>query len=131
MVDSELVTETLAQEDCEMEGVEHGVGVLVLHCVVVKVALALGLTAADGECEGEAEVDGSLNTVPKALKDVEVLGEDESEPLTETLAQADCEVDSEEHGVGVHVPHRVVLRLALPLLLELEVAHALYEADAV
>ena len=54
----------------------------------------------------------------------------ESEPVTETLAQADCEVDSVEHGVGVLVPHCVVLRLALPLLVKLVVLQALMELDA-
>ena len=93
--------------------------------------MALPLAAPEGEKDGVTEVDRLPDTVPQALKEMEELGVDESEPVTETLAQADSVVDSEAHGVGVLVRHRVVLRLALPLLVKLEVLHALLDTDAV
>lgn len=80
---------------------EHGVDVLVPHCVLLGLAWPLLEELA----------------VLQALTEFDVVGEVEADPVGDKLALGEKEALTVAHGVGVRVPHWVVLGLATPLAL--------------
>ena len=67
--------------------------------------------------------------MPHTLNEMEDVEEEEMEGVAEKLPLGEYEVLTVEHGEGVLVRHRVVLRLALPLLVKLEVLHTLMDME--